>query len=132
MLCEKCGKNNANVHITRNINGKVTELHLCEECAKTSGQMVSVNRFFNDFFESVLPVRTRRRMPIIDRMAIDPAYSGCEDCVEERQQTAEKKEPPDRIELLKKQMKQAVDEEDFETAAKIRDEIKKLTNNTQK
>ena len=34
--------------------------------------------------------------------------------------------------LLKKQMKQAVDEEDFETAAKIRDEIKKLTNNTQK
>lgn len=34
MLCEECGKNNATVHMTKIINNKVTELHLCEDCSK--------------------------------------------------------------------------------------------------
>jgi protein arginine kinase activator len=34
MLCEDCGKNEATMHYTKIVNGDVTELHLCEECAK--------------------------------------------------------------------------------------------------
>ena len=34
MLCSECGKNEAKVHVTQIINGKKTESHLCEECAK--------------------------------------------------------------------------------------------------
>ncbi|MDD2494156.1 MAG: hypothetical protein PHE29_03080, partial [Tissierellia bacterium] len=34
MLCNECGKNEANVHFTQIINGKKTESHLCDECAK--------------------------------------------------------------------------------------------------
>lgn len=133
MLCEKCGRNNASVHITKNINGRVTELHLCEECAKKSGQMVSVNRFFNDFFESVLPARSRRRFPLLeDTTGYDSRYAGCEDCIGEGEKTPGEAQPPNRVELLKKQMQQAVEQEDFETAAKIRDEIKKLNENNQK
>ena len=37
MLCENCGKNEANVKYTENINGKVRELHLCEECSRKLG-----------------------------------------------------------------------------------------------
>lgn len=37
MLCDICGKREATVHLTEIINGKVTELHLCEECAREKG-----------------------------------------------------------------------------------------------
>ncbi|MEA3328678.1 MAG: UvrB/UvrC motif-containing protein [Candidatus Omnitrophota bacterium] len=33
MLCDICGKKEASVHITEIIDNKMTELHLCEECA---------------------------------------------------------------------------------------------------
>ena len=34
MLCEKCNKNPATVHVTKIINNNNTELHLCEDCAR--------------------------------------------------------------------------------------------------
>ena len=37
MKCSNCGKNNANVSFNQNINGEVTNLHLCEECAHKLG-----------------------------------------------------------------------------------------------
>jgi protein arginine kinase activator len=40
MLCDLCGKNQATVHLTEIINDQMSELHLCEECArKKSVQM---------------------------------------------------------------------------------------------
>lgn len=35
MLCDICKNKKANVHLTEIINDEVTELHLCDECAKT-------------------------------------------------------------------------------------------------
>ena len=37
MLCDNCGKREANVRYTENINGKVRELNLCEECSVKLG-----------------------------------------------------------------------------------------------
>ena len=37
MLCDNCGKREANVRYTENINGKVRELNLCEECSEKLG-----------------------------------------------------------------------------------------------
>ncbi len=34
MICEECGKNPSTVHLTKIINGKVSKMHLCQECAK--------------------------------------------------------------------------------------------------
>lgn len=34
MLCDICSKNQATVHLTEIIDEQMTELHLCEECAK--------------------------------------------------------------------------------------------------
>lgn len=37
MLCDICTKNPATVHLTEIIDDKMTELHLCEECAQKKG-----------------------------------------------------------------------------------------------
>jgi len=37
MLCDACGERPATVHYKRIVNGKTTELHLCEECAREQG-----------------------------------------------------------------------------------------------
>jgi len=37
MVCQICGKKNASVHLTEIINEQMTELHLCEGCAKDKG-----------------------------------------------------------------------------------------------
>ncbi|MBR6408600.1 MAG: UvrB/UvrC motif-containing protein [Clostridia bacterium] len=37
MLCEHCGKNVANTHVKRTINGKTYEAMLCPECAAEMG-----------------------------------------------------------------------------------------------
>ncbi len=34
MICDVCGKNQATVHLTEIVDGQMTELHLCEECAR--------------------------------------------------------------------------------------------------
>ncbi len=34
MLCDLCGKNQATVHLTEIVDEQMTELHLCEECAR--------------------------------------------------------------------------------------------------
>lgn len=34
MLCDICGKNQATVHLTEIIDDQMSELHLCEECAR--------------------------------------------------------------------------------------------------
>ena len=45
MLCEKCGKNQANTLLKESINGNVSEIHLCEECAAELGY----NNLFHNF-----------------------------------------------------------------------------------
>jgi protein arginine kinase activator len=37
MLCDICHKKEATVHLTEIIDDQVTELHLCEECARKKG-----------------------------------------------------------------------------------------------
>ena len=40
MLCERCQKRQASMHITKIVNGQKQEQHLCEECAKESEMLV--------------------------------------------------------------------------------------------
>lgn len=39
MICDRCKKRPANVHVTKITNGQKTEMHLCEECARETGQL---------------------------------------------------------------------------------------------
>jgi len=51
MLCEKCKKNQAVTHIRQNINGALTEMHLCEKCAsEITGKFENeYSKLFSDF-----------------------------------------------------------------------------------
>jgi len=37
MLCESCHQNEASVHLTQVVDGKVEKFHLCEDCAAEKG-----------------------------------------------------------------------------------------------
>lgn len=50
MYCEECGKRPATVHMTKIVNNKKTELHLCEECAQHHHE-IPFNFNFNFDFE---------------------------------------------------------------------------------
>ncbi|QEK11130.1 hypothetical protein FQB35_01435 [Crassaminicella thermophila] len=58
MLCENCNKRPATVHLTKILNDKKTELHLCEQCAKQSEQIdfetsFSINNFLTSLLDSI-------------------------------------------------------------------------------
>lgn len=74
MLCENCGKREANVRYSENINGVKKEMHLCEECSKKLGiasqmdfSMPSLD--FSSFFGSFLEdFSTPEFMPLLNEV----------------------------------------------------------------
>lgn len=58
MLCDNCGKREANVRYSENINGRKKELNLCEACSKKLGinsidfsMPIDFSSFFGEFME---------------------------------------------------------------------------------
>ena len=54
MLCDNCGKREANIRYTENINGKIKEMHLCEECSKKLGIMNKMDLIYLLIFQAFL------------------------------------------------------------------------------
>ena len=70
-ICDECKKNNASVFYKQTINGKTTEMHLCEECAEkaglTSGFEASFKSPFDDIFShisSAFPLSGQKADPL--------------------------------------------------------------------
>jgi len=154
MKCQKCGKSEVNFRFSSNINGCVTETHLCSECAAEQGYdikgMFGAGNVFDSFFPifggpggfftmampAVVPAITGfapflvESQPRIDKRA-EPDARECEVCggCEEPQAGAADAVVDDemkkRRELYMK-MRAAAESEDFEKAAQIRDEIKAM------
>lgn len=153
MKCENCGKNEVTFVYQSNINGKVTEKHLCSECAEKLGYTQKIaahsqrmmqnffgnsifgNSFFDDFFSPVPSLMGRMLEDPFDDFFADMPALGAAPAKQEKQ----KKEDDlvDREEqghfaylrqmnALKMEMKKAVHQENFERAAELRDEIHKL------
>ena len=72
MLCDNCGKREANVRYSENINGRKKELNLCEECSKKLGigQMdFSMPIDFSSFFGSFMDdFTTPEFMPMLNEL----------------------------------------------------------------
>ena len=181
MLCENCGKREANVRYSENINGVKKEMHLCEECSRKLGitdrmdfRMPSLD--FSNFFGSFLEdFSTPDFMPLLNEVKlvkcdscgstfediINTGRYGCANCYDvfedrmdpilkklqganrhngrlgkisdnsvkfdkKEEQKAENKND-NKLEKLQEELKQAIKEERYEDAAKIRDEIKKMS-----
>ena len=197
MLCDNCGKREANIRYTENINGKIKEMHLCEECSKKLGIMnkmdfnISTNfpSFFGSFLEdfeelNLMPIFNELKEKVCDSCntsfedIINTGKLGCPNCYDvfsdrldpilkrlqganrhvgrkaeqlnndnkmsknsddeknkkevksaskgskEKINTAsENNVQENEIEKLQEQLKEAIKEERYEDAAKIRDEI---------
>ncbi len=53
MKCEKCGKFDANTHITKVINGIKTEMHLCSNCAEENQDFFCFKSGFDQDFDNL-------------------------------------------------------------------------------
>lgn len=156
MICDKCGKKEATFHSRTNINGDISEIHLCDECAKKTGAYSKSMRDFNNFFSDdplisldfdednndVCDVcgTTFEDFKNCGLLGCDHCYdvfsSRLKDIIENVQgsnyhvgKTAlDHKELTydEKIEDLREQINRAVDKEDYETAAKIKKQIEKL------
>lgn len=90
MLCDNCGKREANVSYSENINGRKRKLNLCEECSKKLGinhmdfnMPIDFSSFFGDFMEG-LGTQDFMAMPIFNetkQIKCDQCGFGFEDIV---------------------------------------------------
>lgn len=181
MLCDNCGKREANVRYSENINGKTKELNLCEECSKKLGitgmdfnMPIDFSSFFGEFMEDFT---TPEFMPLFNEVkslkckncgytfedVVNKGKLGCASCYDvfenkldpiikkiqganrhvgrmrkgldepnfkekniKKEESSEINLNKTEIERLQKELKEAIKEERYEDAAKIRDEIKKI------
>ncbi len=155
MKCQKCNKAEATAFIKQNINGVVSEMHLCSDCAAALGYQ-GFHNFVNPFeiFSSVFSPE-RKSVSAAKRCSecgisfaeiVKSGRAGCAHCYtdfyEELSPTIRKihgnskhlsnytaaktdqvnAEPT--IEELKKELERAVELQNYEQAAVLRDKIK--------
>lgn len=157
MLCDVCGKNPATVHLTEIIDDQMTELHLCEECAKQKSMQMEQQFGLADLLAGLAEFEK----PIEEKEALSLkcpncklTYKdfkkigrlGCSECYETFKKylspllkrihgsTAHAGKMPVKIaktvkkklgvQELREKLQRAIEAEQFEEAAKIRDLIK--------
>lgn len=70
MLCQVCEKNPATLHYTKIVNGEVTELHLCEECARDHKELefdtsFSFHKFLTGLIDNIQGPTTNEEEEIV-------------------------------------------------------------------
>ncbi len=138
MKCERCGKNEATFYFKSNINGKITEQHLCADCARELGytdKLRSRSLFDDEFFTRPFRLFEPLFEPMGARLLTEFPEPLCEDerphvTVRERNLVDEAEQEKWKSErernALQAQLKAAIEEENFEEAARLRDAIRNL------
>ena len=156
MLCQNCNKNEATMHMKRILGGRAAEIHLCSDCARSLGYGEAFGGFglgfsdiFSDFLSknenSVNSARCHLCSKSFEEIASD-GKMGCAECyssfydkltpylskVHGRASHIGKKPAYaendfDSVIALKNALKKAVEDENFELAVKLRDEINRVT-----
>ena len=145
MRCDRCGKNEATFYYKSNINGTVTQVHLCPQCAEELGYTDSFRSagmtggLFGDFFSRPFGMLEPFFSGLGSRMLTEfpepvdvlgqarestPAQEDTGDLLPRDEQDALTRQR--RRNALQTQLNLAVQEERFEEAAKLRDELKAL------
>lgn len=133
MKCEHCGINDATFFCKTNVNGRVSQVHLCPDCAEKLGYTRSFEqalrrgqrRIFDpfsllgDFGMIPKSVLTEFPAPTEEASAAPAPQSELVDAIDAAKLQAERKRN-----ALQAQLRAAIDEERYEDAAKLRDELK--------
>lgn len=141
MKCEKCGKE-ASFYYRSNINGKVTTMNLCSECADKSGiEMMDMNSVFDSMYNDMFnvfgsmftpmmmnPWRSPGMMRPRIHIMLEPANDANKTETKSEQKIDPEMSKRREINALREQMNAAVKNEEFEKAAELRDRIRELDN----
>lgn len=73
MLCDICGKNQATVHLTEIIDDQMTELHLCEACARQKSAAMEQQFGLNELLAGLADFEK----PTEDKEAISAKCQNC-------------------------------------------------------
>lgn len=153
--CDDCNKV-PTIHLTEIINGKVTEIHLCSECPKAKELNLSPAFHLTDALAHIAQGSDTEPTPDITCDDCGLSYEqfsnigrlGCEQdyevfkrhlepyfdkvhssrfhCGKTPGRATEEAAQVRRLSDLRRQLKAAIDGEDYERAASLRDEIKTL------
>ncbi len=159
MLCDICHKNDATVHLTEIIDNQITELHLCEECARQKGAQMEQHFGLADLLAGLADLgqqfevagKTGAKCPNcgltyqdfrrIGRLGCSECYQAFKDSLgillkrihgstQHLGRVPVKKAVPARkkseIEMLRAKLQRAIEMEEFEEAARLRDKIRAL------
>ncbi len=128
MICDRCKKNVATTYIKTNINGNVTEKHLCSECARVEDMGESI---FDDFFAPSLNFGFS--LPFMPAFSFAGASRGTSILDQAKNSIKigankfrdDMKKSPNalKIQNLKAELNEAVSNEDYERASKLKKEI---------
>ena len=140
MKCEHCGRNEATFFYKSSVNGHVTQVHLCQDCAQQMGYADSLRRsmrpmslFGDDFFSRPFSLlepfmdgfgsRMLTEFPEPDQpQQAQPAErAGLVDKSQQEELRSQR-----RRNALQEQLKAAVESENYEEAARLRDELRTL------
>ena len=145
MKCQNCGKNEATFYYRSSINGRVMESHLCPQCARQLGLVQDMRRpmmssfwddddFFTRPFRMLEPLlggfgsRLLTEFPErgdVTQQARRAAEEPREDNLvqgDEREKLSRQRQRT----ALETQLRHAVETENFEEAAKLRDQLRSL------
>lgn len=143
MKCQHCGMNDATFYYRSNVNGRITEQHLCADCAEKLGFRESLRPagfFGDDFFTRPFRLFEPLFGGLGGRLLTE--FPAPVDVTEEARTAAAEQEQPgpglvdgaeqERLQkerqrnALQAQMRTAIETENYEEAARLRDELKKL------
>ena len=132
-LCQHCGQMNANFYYKSIVNGQVTEVELCSACAQELGytdalKESALNRSFFDLFRPEVPFGFSPLLQL-GRTAADQQEAAAPNGEEEQaaplaQSYTNPWQKQRELNMLKAQLQRAVEEENFEKAILLRDEIR--------
>ena len=154
MKCQKCGENDAIFHYSSNINGSMTQAHLCKECANEArmgmggfggfgniGEGFAIGNIPGGIFAiplfgfGMMPAGSRQsmqehRQPMgvspLQPMEREPLSEMDESLAMEGEEVDvdHAMEKRREINIIREQMNQAARENDFVKAASLRDQLK--------
>ena len=150
MLCERCGKNTATVMYTQIINGHKESLNICSECAAKE----SIFDNFGSLLSFAPREMSAASCPVCQMTISEFSRTGrmgCGECYntfrtqaaamlkkihgtskhieasyEEHKQAPKEEKPKSKTDILREKLDEAIKLENFEEAAKLRDELRNL------
>ena len=160
MQCDICGNNQATVHLTEIIDEKMTELHLCEECAQKKGTQMESHFGLADLLAGLADLggqfaKTKKETKIkcvrcgltyedfkkVGRLGCGECYQAFREALtpllkrihgstqhygKSPKRIAKVVKPKTNLQALKEKLQRAIQLEEFEEAAKLRDNIREV------